>query len=100
MQYFNTSIEQMIRDYVGDFAADFDMGAIVHDYMDAFNAELQRDGGMCSLHEDGSITEWDWADMPGWNERTPLTDDWLEAVASSIDIATIVERHDTTVSAA
>ncbi|RSX44688.1 hypothetical protein [Bifidobacterium castoris] len=96
MQYFNASIETMVRDFAGDFADDFDIDAIVADYIDQFDAKLVELGYMASLHDDGSVTEWDWADMPGWNERTPLERDGLDVIAAGIDLGDIMARRDLT----
>lgn len=95
MQFFNSSVARMVGDVAGDYADDFDIDAIVRDYVDAFNATLESVGVMASLHADGSVTEWDWADTSGWDERTPLTRDVLDMAADSVDLMPIMERHDT-----
>lgn len=94
MQYFNNDIETMVRDYAGEFAADFDIDAIADEYLDQFNAQIED--GMCTLHRDGSITDWDWADEPGWDERHIYTEDELDEIRDSIDLDEIMARHDNT----
>ena len=96
MQYFNTSIEDMVRIYAGDFEDDFDIDAIVDEYIAAFDTKLEKLGCMCSLHADGSITDWDWADQPGWDERHIPTDEDLDDIDESIDLDAIMAAHDDT----
>lgn len=96
MQYFNSSVADMVSDVAGDYVADFDTDAVVDDYTAAFNTNLRAAGLMASLHADGSVTEWDWADMPGWDERTPLTREACDAAADAVDLTAIMQRHDTT----
>lgn len=92
MQYFTTSIEDMVRTVAGDFAEDFDIDAIVDAYIEKFDSQIED--GMCSLHEDGSITDWDWANEPGWDERHIYTEDELDEVRDSIDLDAIMAAHD------
>lgn len=96
MQYFTTDIETMVRDFAGDYAADFDIDAIAEDYVNEFNTALENAGYMASLHEDGSVTEWDWANMAGWDERTPLERAGLDTIAAGIDLGDIMAHHDLT----
>lgn len=95
MTTFTTDIETMVRDYAGDFANDFDIDAIVDEYIEKFNTQLQTAGGMCSLHSDGSITDWDWANEPGWDERHEFTEEELDEIRDSIDLDAIMAAHDT-----
>ncbi|RSX48955.1 hypothetical protein [Bifidobacterium castoris] len=96
MQYFNTSIEDMVNTVAGDYAQDFDTDAIVDEYIAAFDAKLEELGCMCSLHADGSITDWDWADEPGWAERHIPDDADLDAIRDGIDLGAIMAAHDDT----
>lgn len=94
MQYFTSSIEDMVRTYAGDFEEDFDIDAIVDEYLDQFNTQIED--GMCSLHRDGSITDWDWANNHGWDERHIYTDDELDEIRDSIDLDDLMATHDDT----
>ena len=96
MQYFTTDIETMVRTYAGDFEDDFDIDAIVDEYIGAFDTKLEDLGCMCSLHRDGSITDWDWADQPRWDERHIPTDDELDEIRDSIDLDDLMATHDNT----
>ena len=93
MQYITNGIEYMVRIYAGDFEEGFDIDAIVDEYVDAFNAKLEQLGCMCSLHADGSITDWDWADQPGWDERHIPTDEELDEIRDSIDLDDLMATH-------
>ena len=94
MQYFTTSIEDMVRTIAGDFEEDFDIDAIVDEYIEKFDAQIED--GMCSLHADGSITDWDWANEPGWADRHIYTEDELDEIRDSIDLDAIMAAHDNT----
>lgn len=96
MQYFTTSIEDMVNTVAGDYAQDFDIDAIVDEYIAAFDVKLEELGCMCSMHSDGSITDWDWADEPGWAERHITDDADLDAIRDSIDLGAIMAAHDDT----
>lgn len=92
---FENGIEYMVRTVAGDFAEDFDIDAIVNEYIDEFNSKLHALGAWESLHADGSITEWDWMNEPGWDERHIPTEEELDEICDSIDLDAIMAAHDT-----
>lgn len=92
MTTFTTDIETMVRDYAGDFVDDFDIDAIVDEYIEKFDAQIKD--VMCSLHADGSITDWDWANEPGWDERHIPTGEELDEIRDSIDLDALMAAHD------
>lgn len=94
MTTFTTDIETMVRDYAGDFANDFDIDAIVDEYIDQFNSKLHELGAWESLHRDGSITEWDWMNEQGWDERHIPTGEEIDEISDSIDLDALMAAHD------
>ena len=91
---FENGIEYMVRTVAGDFAEDFDIDAIVNEYIDEFNSKLHALGAWESLHADGSITEWDWMNEPGWDERHIPTEEELDEICDSIDLDALMAAHD------
>ncbi len=93
---FENGIEYMVRTVAGDFEGDYDIDAIVDEYIDEFNDRLEALGAWESLHRDGSITEWEWMNEPGWDDRHIPTGEEYDEIRDSIDLDEIMARHDNT----
>ena len=93
MTTFTTDIETRARPDSVHYANDYDFASIVDEDIETSDAQIKH--CMCSLHADGSITDWDWANEPGWDERHIYTEEELAEIRDSIDLDAIMAAHDT-----
>jgi hypothetical protein len=90
-----------LGDYVGEFVDDYDMDAVHRDLIDAIQARLPQEATVISsgmvyaeCDMDRNLAG-DWSGVPR-NEWDGI--DWA-AIIRSVDIDTILERHDRTAQA-
>jgi hypothetical protein len=86
------TVEQSIADYLGEFAKDFDVEAIVEDYREAIDEALPPSVSLCGNEFIGPYyaTDCDFGDAP----TTEFGDLDLKAIVAEIDLWAIIAKHD------